>query len=687
MKIPQRAARTLILLALFMLMLLPLVSYAQEGTPEATPEGTAEATPEGTPEPSPTVSIGGSAIAGGVLQALISASGSTAEVVYDFGGTDAGLEQLCAGLIDAATTNRPISLDDENACASNAVEYIEYLLGHNILTVITHPDLTFVECADLNTLSRIFEPSAAGQINDWILLNLNAEDPPPPTPITIYLPPLDTAQYAMLDRLVTGVGLRSDAVIEADEAARIEAVNSTPGAIGIVSLHAAEAAEDVRILELNSGDDNNCHPPSAQNVEDRLYGAAERLFLYVTRAGQNKPGVDEALSFLASEEAAPIVAELGFTPPSAEVYALTQAVIESGEAGRQFSLELVSFQIPPDVFGTLTVAGSAHLGSYVETLATQFSQQYAGVTSTVEVRGQPEGAQRFCNREIDLLLAYQPLSAEDAANCEDNFVVPVTLDLGNSAVVIIANDNPDMTPIFAGEACLTPAQLRTLWAATAADPVNQWAALGEGFADLALTLFSVEGQGYTDLLLTPLEGGPALALRDDVAEVNPDPLYRAAATGNTEGGLTYMSWSEYQDVVENGQENLQLVAVDAGAGCVTPSVETITEGGYPLIRQHLLIVSQDSLARIEVQSLLWYLISDENFTALETLGVVGMELTALPTLRDQLQEDFDAAAAAALIPDPTPEATDAALEGTSEATPQSGEATPEPTPEATEAGE
>ncbi|MBZ0289061.1 MAG: phosphate-binding protein, partial [Anaerolineae bacterium] len=74
---------------------------------------------------------------------------------------------------------------------------------------------------------------------------------------------------------------------------------------------------------------------------------------------------------------------------------------------------------------------------------------------------------------------------------------------------------------------------------------------------------------------------------------------------NVEGGLTYLSWTDYQRVLANNQQRIQLVGVNGGNGCVAPSEATINDGTYPLTRASKLLVNTKSLTRSEVQSFLW----------------------------------------------------------------------------------
>jgi hypothetical protein len=170
-----------------------------------------------------------------------------------------------------------------------------------------------------------------------------------------------------------------------------------------------------------------------------------------------------------------------------------------------------------------------------------------------------------------------------------------------------------------------------------------------------------------------LTGGSTMPTRIDI-QLDNDAAYRAAATANVEGGLAVLSWTEYQDVLARGQQNLMPVSVDSGSGCVEPTFSSIADGSYALSRPARLLVNTAALTRPEVQSVLWYLVSDENFPQFADAQLIGVTFERLSDLRASLQAAFTAAAAAAFTPEATPEVMpEATLEVTPEMTP---EATP-----------
>jgi len=608
-----------------------------------------------TAQDSSTVTVVGSGIVLPTLQSLASGSGVPIALDASVTGSNGGFQALCQGQADVTTATRTITPTEDGLCTQNGVAYTELLIGHNIIAFIARPDALFNSCLTNVNLSAIFPPSAQGQMSDWQQVGMEN----PSIPLTVFVPPSNTATYSVLDNLIPGDGIRADASAQ-DDAATIAAVSADAGAIGVVSLKSAlEAGGAVKILELNTNESVGCSLPSTENVEARAYTAADDLFVYVNKISLEKPGLKELLTFASSEQAVGAIDELGFAVPSAAAYAKNLSSLEGIGDTRPFSSASTSFQIPLDVAGPVAVAGATSGRPYLSDAASAFQASYAQVAIDVKTLGLPAGIRRYCNGEIDIAIVDADLTDEQKQNCDANNITSLPIDLGNQAVVLVANANSSQL------ACLTSDQLKTAWDATASKVVTNWNQVDGNFPDQTITLFAPNlGDSMTDLLMTNVAGSDLPARND--TQFNDDPLYRAAATANVDGGLTYMSWADYQRVLANNQERIQLVAVDSGSGCVTPSEATIGDGSYPLTRLARLLVNEKSLSKPPVQSFLWYLALDENYSLLESSGLTGVSFGSLLPLRDTLQKAYlDAEQAAA---EATPEAT---VEATAEATPSS----------------
>lgn len=662
----RRAALLLVLLSALTLAVGPAVLLAQDA--EAQDNDTTDA-----------VTVTGSGIVGRVFDALYTASGAEINLDVQTTGTNAGLQSFCASTADIALANRPLNADEEANCDLNEVEFIEMVIANDVLAFITHPDNANVECISDFDLATLLAPSASGNTMDWGDISGDIE-----VPLSVYLPPANTPVFAYLDRVVSGDGARNDATVAADDAAVIAGVAETPGAFGVVAFSSltGESADGVKVLQINNFELGTCYSPSAETSENQSYLAGERLFMYVDADSLSKAGVSDVLNFIAGEEAGAVVMTAGFTPPSEAAYTQMRDVLSNTTTGRVFTREILSFSIPDALSGAVTVHGGSFAQSYIEQLTATLQGNYPGLTVTPELKGEPEGIRGLCNGEYNLVVTQSSLTDEQLTNCTANSVTPLTFDLGAETVVLLSSTSSDYLT------CLTTEQIAAVVREQSAGEgdaegdaetegvealESTWNQINGEFPEDQTLLFAPSATDRSSDLLTAKVAGQALPIRSD-AEISGDPLYRAAATANVKGALTYMSWSQYQSVLDNEQANIQLVGVDAGGGCVTPSLETVADGSYPLTRAAKLIVNKSALTDIAVQSWLWSVYSDANYELLTSAGFVGVSFDSLTEIRNQLQTAFDEAAAEALeavAPEPTAEAT---VEG--------GEATPEATVEA-----
>jgi phosphate transport system substrate-binding protein len=675
----QRVVRVIALLALLMTS---IVLYAQESTEAPAAETTEVVATEAVPEATEAVAtaapemtgssaaIVGSGIVNPILNSLTVSSGSIVNYGFTNTGTDSGFDEFCAGNADVATAIRPINTTEDTACREAGVNYVELLLGYDIMVFVANPEDDFLACLTLDNMNNIFAPSVSGQTTNWDqvnLLDLNPAVNPSPVAeatveltaepevlpnLTVLVSPDNTLAYATLDRFVAGIGIRNDAVV-ADYQSIVNTVATTRGAIGVVPLEAALSSESkVFILEADFGSGIGCQTASVTSVEDKLYLAATPLYLYVNTNAQATLAF--FLNYITNDSRVDAIVSAGFSPASADVFATNRAVISGEAPARAFSAEEVSFEIPEGLLDEVFVGGATSAFRFADAISTRLTSTQQSLTMTLNLNGQVAGAENFCNSTVDILF----VNGNGENVCGGTSLNYFNYPLGFQAVVLVANAGDSYA------ACLTLDQISSIWGAASTNSVTQWNNVAESFPEQAITLFGVrEGDFLTDILLTPAGGGAPQPVRLDVAETNNDPSYRSAATANVPGALTYMAWQNYERVIGNGQQNIQLVAVNAGDGCVVPSVETITNGTYPLARQTTMLVKELSLARTAVQSYVWTMFDDSSYSIFGASYFLGIEADALPQLRADVLAHFEQAAEAAQIAaETTPEATAEATE-------------------------
>ncbi|MEO0595841.1 MAG: substrate-binding domain-containing protein [Chloroflexota bacterium] len=714
MKNLQRVIKVCALIALF---LSSLTLYAQEGTEEATPEATAvveeteaveatepameateaaEATPEAemtaeatevveaTPVPvvitetaGSTATVVGSGIANPALQSLIDSSGSIVEYTVTNTGTNAGIEAFCAGEADIVTTTRPFTVEEDTSCREAGVLNYELLFGYHITVVISNVEDGFLGCLSQSNLTELFAPSAEGSMQTWddITLPQTTADSvtgtpvpeatpeataEPLPPISILLPEDTSVSYATLDSVVPGFGLRSD-VQTADVATILETVATTPGALGVVPLQAAIAAQQP-VFILNTDFGAGCTAAAVETATNGQYPAAQTLYAYVNQASQDTLAL--LLDYMVSPSAAGALNMANYSQTPLEITELNRAILAGEAPARANTAEEVTYQVPPNLAGSLEVVGTTAGFPVADSVSNQLTATRQQLTINRAFNGQVAGIDAFCTADAQVLFVNG--STEDICAGTDATVDYSSFRVGDQAVVLVANAMDSYAT------CLTQDQIITIWQSASADTITTWSGVADVFPEDNLTLVGISsGNFLTDILLTPVDG-VAPAVRVDVAETNNDPLYRAAAIANVPGALTYMSWADYQLVVEGGQANTQLVAVDAGSGCVVPSEETITDGTYPLARTLSMLVKDSVLATDVGQGFVWSMYAEAALNQLDSLDyVTGFTDRSIADFRADLLVAFENAEEAAIMAaEATPEAT---AEVTAEATEPAGE--------------
>lgn len=591
------------------------------------------------------VSVIGSGIGNSLLEALAEQAELTPLDVQTVGAA-AGIDQFCSGDIDLATATRPMSPAEKAICGANDIAYSELLIAHRILAFVAHPDAP-LECLTESQAQTILKPSASGVATDWSLSGDDEND----TPLPLILPPDGLIEFVIADNLVPGDGLRRDASAYENTADALAFVAETEGALALVGWQESLAEIDsVALLAFDSGELGECALPSAENVEQEQYSAAISLIVYVNRPrmGSN-PRVSELLQFVTDKAHQDLIRLNDATPPSDAAYDLNSRVLMDEAA----AADATEFQVPGGLTGSLRIVGAASAVEVLDRAATALTQVNQSLAINLDFAGQANGIAALCAGEADIALLDARLADNDLAACGASDIATLPITMGSQAAVMIGNAADEHAR------CLTTDQVNLIWRAESAKRVTNWSGVDPTFPDLALTLFGWTLVDQSTDILLQTAGAVIPPIRRDT-ETDFNPLYRAAAVGNVSGALTYVNWSDYQRVIDGDQANIQPVAVDAGAGCVTPAPPTIEDGSYALSRPATLLIRQRALADINTQSYLWTLFGADNWLYVEREGFVGLSALDLPAVRLELQRAF--AEAEATYPPAADTAADVAIQ-------------------------
>jgi phosphate transport system substrate-binding protein len=288
-----------------------------------------------------------------------------------------------------------------------------------------------------------------------------------------------------------------------------------------------------------------------------------------------------------------------------------------------------------EVAGTLSGRIDLDGSSTVEPLAIEAAERFGDENPGVAiiVRLFPSrthgGFERFCAGETDLSNASRPIQDDEKGACRRRGIEYVELQVANDALTVVVNPENDWAD------CLTINELKKIW--EPGSNVDSWSEVRRGFPEEELALFGPPDDSGTFEYFTEVIVGEEGASRDDYRASEDDDVTveRVAAAA---GGLGYFGLSYFNE----NQDRLKALEIDAGSGCVEPSIRTAQSRDYALLSRPLFIyVNKESLQKNAVRAFVAYVMDNARAIANEALFV--------PLTDEQLereQAEFERAAPA-----------------------------------------
>jgi phosphate transport system substrate-binding protein len=270
--------------------------------------------------------------------------------------------------------------------------------------------------------------------------------------------------------------------------------------------------------------------------------------------------------------------------------------------------------------GSIAIDGSSTVYPFAQAAAEGFQEDNPDVQISVGQSGTSGGFEKFCAGETDISDASRPIDPkEEVPICKDEGIEYTELQVANDGISIVTNPSIEVS-------CLTTDQLAELWEKdsqiTNLSELGDDAETGEPLPDAELSLYGPGTDSGTFEFFTEEVVGEEGNSRTDYQPSEDDNILVEGVAGD-EGGLGYFGFSYY----EQNQDRLNLVSVDDGDGCVTPSADTIQSGDYsPLSRPLFMYPKNESLQKPEVEGFLQY-VEDNYDTIAETALIVPMDET------------------------------------------------------------
>lgn len=240
---------------------------------------------------------------------------------------------------------------------------------------------------------------------------------------------------------------------------------------------------------------------------------------------------------------------------------------------------------PPD--GVVIVEAAPAAAPFLRAAAEQFEEENDEVTVEVRDSTPRRGLAAVCARRATMAGGPRRLpTGRRARECRRSGLSVRRAAIANEALAVVTNP---ALPID----CLTRRELTRLW--RRGSRVTNYAQLDERLPNQTARLYgAVPGTSAFELFAAEGLGGPPRP--DAGGAVEGEATVRAIALDP--GGLGYLSLP----LLEQNQDELNAVALDAGARCVRPSVQAVHTGEYGLARPLYLHLGEEMLARPEVRA-------------------------------------------------------------------------------------
>lgn len=210
-------------------------------------------------------------------------------------GTGGGFKKFAAGETDISDASREIKKEEAEACKAKGIEFLEFQVAWDGLTVTIHPDNTWAESLSVAQLKRIWEPNS--KVQKW-----NEIDPKwPAEGIKLFGAGPDSGTFDYFTEAINGKSgaSRSDYEASENDDILVKGVSSNKYALGYFGLAYYEVNKGkIKAVAIEGKTKGKAVLPSKQSVMDGSYKPLGRpLFIYVKKASLGRPEVQSYIEF------------------------------------------------------------------------------------------------------------------------------------------------------------------------------------------------------------------------------------------------------------------------------------------------------------------------------------------------------------------------------------------------------
>ncbi len=234
------------------------------------------------------------------------------KVTVGVSGTGGGFKRFTTGETDISNASRPIKPSEIEAAKKHSVEYFEFPVAYDGLSVVVNGSNTFVKSLTVAQLNLLWKPDS--KVMTW-----NQLDPSwPNEKIKLYGPGTDSGTFDYFTEVINGKSQvsRADYTKSEDDNVLVNGIKGDKNALGYFGYayydHNKKGGK-INLVGIDSGD-GKIVSPSEETIKNGTYKPLSRpLFIYISKKAAAREDVQAFMKFFV-DQADMFVKDTGYVP-------------------------------------------------------------------------------------------------------------------------------------------------------------------------------------------------------------------------------------------------------------------------------------------------------------------------------------------------------------------------------------
>lgn len=293
-----------------------------EDTSSSATENKSEQAESGSAQLTGNVVGDGSSTVAPITEALVeeyAAVQKDVRVAVGVSGTGGGFEKFINGETDFANASRPIKDTEVEELKKAGVDYTEFEIAYDGLSVVVHPENTWAKELTVDQLKQIW-------IEDGTKKKWSDIDPSwPAEEIVYYSPGSDSGTYDYFDEVILdGEDIAKDAMLSEDDNVLVQGVTGDVNAIGYFGYaYYLENKDKLQVVSVDGVE------PTNETIESGEYSPLSRpLFVYAKNSALKDNEAAYDFMKFSLENAGAMAEVVGYVSLPAEKYEASLKVLE-----------------------------------------------------------------------------------------------------------------------------------------------------------------------------------------------------------------------------------------------------------------------------------------------------------------------------------------------------------------------